>query len=158
MGDHDELSLRWGGRSARWWTALAALGAVAAGVEAGLGASDATQWGALSGAMGMGAVGCALGVLRRRVEAGPDGLRFRAVLRWRGLKWDEIVRLEDLRVASTDPRIRTPNLRVSARLRDGSTVPLPVPWTGAADMADFEKQLRQLRAVHRRYAGDSRAS
>ncbi|GAB1333223.1 hypothetical protein ACE1SV_75620 [Streptomyces sennicomposti] len=143
--------MRWGGKPARWWTALAALAAVAAGVAAGLGVPDAQKWGVFSGTVGVGAVGFALGMLRRRVEAGPDGLRLRAVLRWRQLKWDEIVRLEDLRVAAADPRVRQSNLRVAATLHDGSTVPLPVPWAGATDVVDFEKQVSQLRALHRRY-------
>ncbi|WP_445524914.1 PH domain-containing protein [Streptomyces cyslabdanicus] len=97
-------------------------------------------------------------MLRRRVEAGPDGLRFRTVLRWRRLKWDEIVRLEDLRVAAADPRLRHQNLRVAATLHDGSTIWLPVPWVGAADIRDFEKQLSQLRALHHRYARSTRGS
>jgi hypothetical protein len=158
MADHDELLLQWEGKSARWWTALSALVAVAAGVAAGIGVPDAAKWGVLSGTVGVGAVACALGMLRRRVEAGPDGLRFRAVLRWRRLKWDEIVRLEGLRVAAVDSRVRSPNLRVAATLRDGSTVWLPVPWAGAADMGNFEKQLSQLRALHHRYAHSTRGS
>ncbi|MEF9908585.1 hypothetical protein [Streptomyces sp. P9-A2] len=152
MAGHDELSLRMGGASARWATALSATVAVAAGVAAGLGVPDAEKWGVLSGTVGVGAVGYALGVLRRRVEAGPDGLRIRAMLRWRRLEWDEILRLEDLPIAA-DPRARSgPRLRVAAMLRDGSVVWLPVPYVGAADAGGFEKQLTQLRAVHRRYA------
>jgi hypothetical protein len=158
MTDDAELSLRWEGKSARWWTAVSVLFAVAAGVAARLGAPHTRDWGVLSGVVGTGAVSCALGMLRRRVEAGPDGLRYRTVLRWRRLEWDEIVRFEDLRVASADPRLSTPNLRVAATLRDGSTVSLPVPWVGAADMGDFEKQLSQLRALHRRYARSARGS
>ncbi|GGJ50295.1 hypothetical protein [Streptomyces brasiliensis] len=156
--DHAELSLRWEGKSARWWTALAVLFAVAAGVAARLGVPDAQDWGILSAGVGVGAVSCALGMLRRRVEAGPDGLRFRTVLRWRRLEWDEIDRFEDLRVAAADPRVRRPELRVAATLRDGSMVSLPVPWVGAADAGDFEKQLSQLRALHRRYRRSTRGS
>ncbi|WP_177198721.1 PH domain-containing protein [Streptomyces colonosanans] len=158
MAGHAELSLRWEGKSARWWTALSALFAVAAGGAARLGAPGAQDWGIISAIVGVGAVGCALGLLRRRVEAGPDGLRFRTVLRWRRLEWDEIVRLEDLRVAAADPRVRRSNLRVAATLRDGSMVSLPVPWVGAADVGDFEKQVSQLRALHRRYARSTRGS
>ncbi|WP_078966820.1 PH domain-containing protein [Streptomyces sp. WM6378] len=152
MTDHVELSLRWEGKSARRWIAVCVLFAVAAGVAACLGVPDARDWGILSGVVGASAAGCVLGMLRRRVEAGPDGLRFRTVLRWRRLEWNEIARLEDLRVAAADTRIRTPNLRVAATLRDGSMVSLPVPWAGAADVGDFEKQLSQLRALHRRYS------
>ncbi|MDT6987324.1 hypothetical protein ACFSUJ_24935 [Streptomyces lusitanus] len=97
-------------------------------------------------------------MLRRRVEAGRDGLRFRTVLRWRTLEWDDILRLEDLRVAAPDSRIRTPSLRVAAALRDGSVVSLPVPWTGAADADDFERQLSQLRTLHVRYGRGSLGS
>jgi hypothetical protein len=157
MADAAELSLRWGGKSARWWTALAVLFAVAAGVAARLGAPDAQDWGILSACVGSAAA-LGVGLLRRRVEAGPDGLCFRTVLRWRRLEWDEIVRFEDLRVDSADSRISTPNLRVAATLRDGSTVSLPVPWVGAADVGDFEKQLSQLRALHRRYRRSTRGS
>ncbi|WP_459754610.1 hypothetical protein [Streptomyces sennicomposti] len=53
-------------------------------------------------------------------------------------------------MAAADPRVRQSNLRVAATLRDGSTVPLPVPWAGATDVVDFEKQVSQLRALHRR--------
>ncbi|MFE4425284.1 hypothetical protein, partial [Streptomyces sp. NPDC056817] len=158
MASHDELSLRWGGKSARWATALSALVAVAAGVAAALGVPNAEQWGVISGVVGVAAVGCALGMLRRRVEAGPDGLRIRAVLRWRRLKWDEIVHLEGLRIAA-DPRARSgERLRVAATLRDGSVVWLPVPFVGAADTAGFERELAQLRAVQRRYARSTRGS
>ena len=158
MDDHDVLSLRWEGKSARRWTALAALVAVAAGVAAGLGAPGATKLAVLSAIVGVGALGCALGMLRRRVEAGPDGLRFRAVLRWRRLDWDEIVRLEDLRTAALDSRSRQSELRVAATLRDGSTVALPVPWAGAGDVAEFEKQVSRLRALHHRYTRDAQGS
>jgi hypothetical protein len=158
MAGDAELLLRWEGKSARWWTALFALFAVATGVAARLGVPDAEKWGVFSASAGVGAVGCVLGMLRRRVEAGPDGLRFRAVLRWRRLKWDEIVRFEDLRVAAVDHRMRRPNLRVAAALRDGSMVSLPVPWGGVADVGDFEKRLSQLRALHRRYARSTQGS
>lgn len=152
MAGRSELSLRWGGKSARWVTAVSVLFAVAAGVAAARGVPDAKDWGVMSGVVGVGAVGCALGVLRRRVEAGPDGLRIRAVLRWRQLTWEEIVRLEGLRIAA-DPRARSgERLRAAATLRDGSVVWLPVPFVGAADMAGFENEMAQLRAVQRRYA------
>ena len=131
---------------------------IATGVAAGLGAPDAETWGVLSGIVAVGTVGCALGALRRRVEAGPDGLRIRAVLRWRRLEWGEIVRLEDLRIAA-DPRARSgPRLRVAATLRDGSVVWLPVPFVGAADVASFEEQVAQLRAAQRRYARGTRGA
>ena len=155
---HAELSLRWQGRSARWWHAFAALGAAAAGVAAGLGAPGAQTWGILAAIVGMGAATGALWLLRRRVEAGPDGLRFRTVLRWRQLAWQDIARFEDLRVEGADPRRRSTELRVAARLRDGSTVSLPVPWMGPAEMSVFEKQLSQLRALHRRYAPHPRVA
>lgn len=156
MTGHGELSLRWGGRTARLLTASAVLFALAAGIAAGLGVPNAQDWGILSAGVGVAAVGGAIGTLRRRVEAGPDGLRIRTVLRWRRLKWDEIVRFEDLRVASADPRSPNgPSLRVAAALRDGSVVWLPVPWLGTADTGDFEKQLSQLRALHHRYAARS---
>ncbi|MEU3343681.1 hypothetical protein ABZ723_01505 [Streptomyces sp. NPDC006700] len=156
MASRAEVSLRWEGNSARWATALATLAAVAAGVAAGFGGPDAEKWGILSGTVGVGAVGCALGMLRRRVEAGPDGLRFRAMLRWRRLKWDEIVHLEGLRIAA-DPRARSgERLRVAATLRDGSVVWLPVPFVGAADTRGFEKDLALLREVRRRHTGGTR--
>lgn len=155
---HAELSLRWQGKAARWWTAFAALGAAAAGVAAGLGVPDAQTWGILAAIVGMGAATGALWLLRRRVEAGPDGLRYRAVLRWRRLAWQDIARFEDLRVNGADPRFRSTELRVAARLCDGSTVSLPVPWMGPAEMGVFEKQLSQLRALHRRYAPHPRVA
>ncbi|MET9171568.1 PH domain-containing protein [Streptomyces misionensis] len=156
MADHAELSLRWGGQSARWWTAALALVAVAAAVAASLGVPGAEKLAIFAGVVGVGVLGCGLGMLRRRVEAGPKGLRLRAVLRWRRLDWDEIVRLEGLRVAAVDSRVRSSNLRVVATLRDGSTVPLPVPWVGADDMGEFERQLSRLRAVQHRYARGNR--
>ena len=158
MADLAEVSLRWEGASARRWTALSALFAAAAGVAAFLGVPDARKWGSVSAIVGVLVVSCALGMLRRRVEAGPDGLRFRAVLRWRRLDWDEIVRLEDLRTAALDSRSRQSELRVAATLRDGSTVALPVPWAGAGDVAEFEKQVSRLRALHHRYARDTQGS
>lgn len=88
---------------------MAALFAVAAGAAAGRGASNARNGGVLSACVGVAAVGCAHGMLRRRVEEGPDGLRFRTALRWRTLEWNDIHRLEDLRVAAPDSRIRTPS-------------------------------------------------
>ncbi|MEV5235535.1 hypothetical protein [Streptomyces pseudogriseolus] len=97
-------------------------------------------------------------MLRRRVEEGPDGLRFRTGLRWRTLEWNDILRLEDLRVAAPDSRIRTPSPRIAAAMRDGSVIPLPVPWTGAADADDFEKQLSRLRALHVRCGRESPGS
>ncbi|WP_457463882.1 hypothetical protein [Streptomyces sp. TE5632] len=100
----------------------------------------------------MGAVGYALGVLRRRVEAGPDGLRIRAMLRWRRLEWDEVLRLENLPIAA-DPRARSgPRQRVAAMLRDGAVAWLPVPYVGAAEVRSFEEQAAQLRALRRRYS------
>ncbi|MBP0457056.1 PH domain-containing protein [Streptomyces montanisoli] len=158
MTGHAELSLRWQGKSARWWTAFAALAAAAAGVAAGLGAPDAQTWGILAAIVGMAAVGSAISMLRRRVEAGPDGLRYRTVVRWRRLAWEDIARFEDLLVDGADPRFRSTELRVAARLRDGSTVSLPVPWMGPAEMGVFAKQLSQLRALHRRYAPHPRVA
>ncbi|MFE7414822.1 hypothetical protein [Streptomyces laurentii] len=151
MNDQAELSLRWEGKAARWWTAAALLFAVGAGVAAGLGAPWAQKWAIAAGLVGTAAVSGMIGMFRRRVEAGPDGLRFRAVLGWRRLEWDEIVRFEDLRVDSAGDRLRTSNLRVAAMLRDGSVVSLPLPWVGAESARDFEQQLSQLRALHRRY-------
>ncbi|MHB9861023.1 PH domain-containing protein [Streptomyces sp. YIM S03343] len=153
MESHAELSLRWQGKSVRWWIAGVALFAVAAGVAARRGVPDAQDWGIFSGLAGVAVVSTALGMFRRRVEAGPDGLRFRTVLRWRRLRWDEIVCLEDLRVAGAE---QGPQLRVAARLLDGSMVPLPVPWVGVDDATDFERQLSQLRALHHRYGRSSR--
>ncbi|KAK1179795.1 PH domain-containing protein [Streptomyces sp. NBS 14/10] len=158
MTSHDELWLRMVGKSARWTTAMAALAAVAAGIAASLGAPDAEKLGILSGTVGVAAVGFAVGGLRRRVEAGPDGLRIREILRWRRLGWDEIVRLEDLWIAA-DPRARSgQRLRVAARLRDDSLVWLPVPFVGAVDVAGFERELAQLRALHRRYTRGTQGS
>ncbi|MFC9669689.1 PH domain-containing protein [Streptomyces sp. NPDC056949] len=151
MATDDELTLRYGGTSARWWTALAALAAIAMGGAAGLGGSDANQWAAASACVGAGALFVVFGFLLRRVEAGPDGLRYRTVLRWHRLEWDEIVRLQEIQVMPNDKRQKTPNVRVEATLRSGEAVRLPVPWFGAVDAITFEGELRKLRAVRRRY-------
>ncbi|MEU3078197.1 hypothetical protein [Streptomyces laurentii] len=151
MNDQAELSLRGEGKAARWWTAAALLFAVVAGVVAGVGVPGAQKWGIAAGLVGIGAVSGAVAMFRRRVEAGPDGPRFRAVLGWRRLAWDEIVRFEDLRVASSDSRIKEPNLRVAVALRDGTSVALPVPWAGSDGVRGFEQDLSRPRAVHARY-------
>ncbi|MEU3190894.1 hypothetical protein ABZ686_09685 [Streptomyces sp. NPDC006992] len=95
-----------------------ALTALAAGVAAKLGAAQAEEWGITSAVVGAATAPGALTVLGRRVQSGPAGLRFRTVLRWRRPEWDEIVGSEDLGVDSSDPRLRSTNLRVAARLRD----------------------------------------
>ncbi|MGW4391782.1 PH domain-containing protein [Streptomyces sp. NPDC004685] len=97
----------------------------------------------------------AFGFLLRRVEAGPDGLRYRTVLRWHRLEWDEIVRLQEIQVMPNDRRQKTPNVRVEATLRSGEAVRLPVPWFGAVDAITFEGELRKLRAVRRHYTPTS---
>ncbi|WP_158710326.1 PH domain-containing protein [Streptomyces sp. NRRL F-5126] len=158
MDSHAELSLRWQGRSARWWTAFAALAAVAAGVAAGLGAPDAQTFEIISLIVGASVVGGAVGLFRRRVEAGPDGLRYRAVARWRRLAWADIARFEDLQMNDVGWRTRSTELRVEAKLRDGSSVSLPVPWMGPAERSVFDKQLFQLRSLHRRYAPHPRVA
>ncbi|MFF3469338.1 hypothetical protein [Streptomyces sp. NPDC002619] len=153
MAGNGDLCLRSGGKSARLVTALCALVAIVAGGAAGLGVPQSDKWGILSATVGVMTVAYALGVLRRRVEAGPDGLRFRTVLRWRRLAWDEILRFEDLRVLPGDPRLHTrPNLRVVTKLRSGAIVWLPVPYFGADGTQLFEAQLAQLRALRRRYS------
>lgn len=151
MATDDELTLRYGGTSARWWTAVAALAAIAMGGAAALGGPDANQWAAASACVGAGALFSAFGFLLRRVEAGPDGLRYRTVLRWHRLEWDEIVRLQEIQVMPNDKRQKTPNVRVEVTLRSGEAVRLPVPWFGAVDAITFEGELRKLRAVRRRY-------
>ncbi|MFE2580325.1 hypothetical protein [Streptomyces sp. NPDC059378] len=154
MTDHGELSLRSGGKSLRVAIALSALAAIAAGVAAGLGVAQAEKWGILSGVIGVATVAVALTMLGRRVEAGPAGLRFRTVLRWHRLEWDEIVSFEDVRVAASDPRLHSTNLRVVVELRGGAVVWLPVPYVDAADVRSFEEQIAQLRALRRRYSRD----
>jgi hypothetical protein len=151
VSEQVELVLRWEGTAARWWTAGTLLFAVVAGCAAGWGVEPVLDWAVLAVLAGGAALGCAAGLLRRRLEAGPDGLRFRMVVRWRRLGWGEIVRFEDLRVSSAHARVRTPAMRVAALLRDGSLVMLPVPLTGAADAHVFEKQLSRLRALHARH-------
>ncbi|WP_329119820.1 PH domain-containing protein [Streptomyces sp. NBC_01465] len=151
MAGNDEFTLRYGGATARWIHALAGLVAVGAGAAAGLGAPDGSQWSAYAVVIGGTAVGSAFGFLLRRVEAGPDGLRYRTVLRWHRLEWDEIVRLESIQVMPRDKRRKVPNLRVDVRLRNGEEVRLPLPWAGQADPYAFEDQMRRLHAVRRRY-------
>ncbi|PWI04883.1 hypothetical protein DIZ27_42650 [Streptomyces sp. NWU339] len=152
MTDHGELSLRAGGKSVRVAIALSALAAIAAGVAAGLGVAQADTWGILSGAIAVATVTGALTLLGRRVEAGPAGLRFRTVLRWHRLEWDEIVHFEEVRVDSSDPRNRSTHLRVAAKLRGGAVVFLPVPYLDTAEAPPFEEQVAQLRALRRRYS------
>jgi hypothetical protein len=148
VSERVELSLQWAGAVARWWTAGAGLFAVAAGGAAGWGVAPAGDWAILAVLAGGLAVAGGVGLLRRRLEAGPDGVRFRMVVRWRRLGWDEIVRFEDLRMTSDKSR-----MRAGVVLRDGSRVLLPVPLTSAVDAHVFEKELSQLRALlsrHRR--------
>ncbi|MBG7697819.1 PH domain-containing protein [Streptomyces sp. MC1] len=59
----------------------------------------------------------ALAVLGRRLDAGPDGLRFRTVLRWRRLEWDEIVGFEDVRQQRSPPPQHQSPCRGQARCR-----------------------------------------
>jgi hypothetical protein len=141
-----ELSLRWAGATARWWIAGGALFALAAGVAAGRGVSPAADWAIMAVLAGGLSALSAVGLVRRRLEAGPDGVRFRTVLRWRRLGWDEISRFEDLRMTSDKPR-----LRAGVVLSDGSRVLLPVPLTGAVDAHVFERQLSELRSLHSRH-------
>ncbi|MFB7600921.1 PH domain-containing protein [Streptomyces sp. NPDC056160] len=152
MAGRTELSLRSGGRTERLVTASAALAAIAAGVAAGLGVPQSDKWAVLCVVIAVAAVGYALGMLMRRVEAGPDGLRYRTVLRWHRLEWEEILRFEDLRVQPADSRSRGTHLRVSAKLHGDALVWLPLPYAGEADTRTFEAQLAELRALHRRYA------
>ncbi|NUR04413.1 MAG: hypothetical protein HOY79_50295 [Streptomyces sp.] len=132
--------------------ASCALAAIAAGVVAGLGVAYADQWGVLSGTLGVASVLSAFAVLGRRVEAGPAGLRFRTVLRWHRLEWEQIARFEDVRVAAADHRFHHTSLRVAARLRDGAVVWLPVPYVGAEEVRSVEEQVARLRALRRRYS------
>ncbi|MFE9391954.1 PH domain-containing protein [Streptomyces sp. NPDC006784] len=155
MNGYGELSLRAGGRPIRVGLALAALTALVAGVAAGLGVTRAEEWGIISGVVGAGTVLGAFAVLGRRVQAGPAGLRFRTLLRWRRLDWKEIAGFEDLRVDSSDPRLRSTNLRVAARLRDGALVVLPVPYLAAEEAGTFHEETARLRALRRGYADDT---
>ncbi|MGW1759634.1 PH domain-containing protein [Streptomyces mirabilis] len=151
MTSNAELSFRILGASARWATALAALAAIGAGVAAGLGVPGHDQWVGCSSVLAAGTLITAFGFLGRRLEAGQDGLRYRTVLRWHRLEWDEIDRFEDLRVQPGDRRLSTHNLRVVAKLRSGEAVWLPVPYAGSVDAFSFEDQLRALRAAHHHY-------
>ena len=137
--------------------ASCALAAIPTGAVAGLGVAHADQWAVLSGTLGVAAVASAVAMLGRRVEAGPAGLRFRTVLRWHRLEWDDIVRFEDVRIAAADHRFHHTNLRVAAELRDGTVVWLPVPYVGAEEVRSVEQQVAQLRALHRRYSRSSSA-
>ena len=130
---------------------------MATGVVAGLGVARAEQWGILSGTIGVATVVSAVMMLGRRVDAGPAGLRYRTVLRWHRLGWDEIVRLDEVRVDSADRRMHSTNLRVAVELRGGAVVWLPVPYVGAAEWRSFEQQVAQLRALRRRYSGGTSA-
>jgi hypothetical protein len=150
--DHGELSLRAGGKSVRVAIALSALAAIATAAAAGLGVAQADKWWILSGAIAVATVTGAITLLGRRVEAGPAGLRFRTMLRWHRLEWDEIVHFEEVRVDGSDPCIRSSNLRVAVKLRGGAVAWLPVPYLGAAEAPSFEDQVAQLRALCRRYS------
>ncbi|MFF2519521.1 PH domain-containing protein [Streptomyces sp. NPDC058086] len=130
---------------------LAALAAIGAGVAAGLGVPGRDQWVGCSSVLAAGTLITAFGFLGRRLEAGQDGLRYRTVLRWHRLEWDEIDRFEDVRVQAGDRRLSTHNLRVVAKLRSGEAVWLPVPYAGSVDAFSFEDQLRDLRAAHLHY-------
>ncbi|MFF3512476.1 hypothetical protein [Streptomyces sp. NPDC002573] len=157
MNDHGELSLRAGGRTLRVAIAVSALAAIATGATAGLGVAQADKWGILSGTIAVATVMCAVGLLGRRVEAGPAGLRYGTVLRWHRLEWHEIARFENVRVAALDHRVRSTALRVAVKLREGSAVRLPVPYMGAEEMQSFEEQVARLRALRRRCSRDTSA-
>ncbi|MFI7244672.1 hypothetical protein [Streptomyces qinglanensis] len=92
------------------------------------------------------------------MQAGPAGLRFRTLLRWRRLEWTEIAGFEDLQVDSNDPRLRSINLRVAARLRDGTLVVLPVPYLAAEESRTFHEEAARLPALRRGYADDASAA
>jgi hypothetical protein len=151
VAEQENLTLRFGGKSARWATAGVFLAGIGTGAAAILRAPYANQWSALSACCGLGAIWVAFGFFGRRVDAGPDGLRYRTVIRWHRLAWDEILRLETIQVMPNDKRSTTPNLRVEAELRSGEAVRLPVPWAGMGDPFAFEDQMRALRKVRRRY-------
>jgi hypothetical protein len=146
----DVLTLRVMGRTARWVTGLCALTGVGAGLVAASGTA-APEWSAYAACSFAGAYVMGSMFLMRRLEAGPEGLRFRTRLRWRRLAWDEIDRFEERRVQPGDRRLSTHNLRAAAALRNGESVWLPVPYAGAQDAFGFEDDLRALRSLQRRY-------
>jgi hypothetical protein len=137
--------------TALWGTALCVLATIGTGIAAGLGVPERNDWTALS--MGLGLTVCLTTTvsLRRRLEAGPNGLRFRTAFRWSRLEWDEIAGFEERRVGPGDRRLSAYHLRAVATLRNGDAVWLPLPYVRAQDAFSFEDDLRALRAARRRY-------
>ncbi|MFI6404732.1 PH domain-containing protein [Streptomyces sp. NPDC050548] len=89
-----------------------------------------------------------------RVSADAYGLRSRTLLRNWGVPWHEVaelrVRLSRGNSAWGGGRSR----RVSVLLRDGHSVTLLLPAAGATQLAEFDAQLAELRALHQRYGVD----
>ncbi|WP_419995687.1 PH domain-containing protein [Streptomyces boninensis] len=87
--------------------------------------------------------------LRRRVEAGPYGLRIRRFRRWRHLEWDEVARFGVI----VKRRAKGPDsCRVGVELRDGGRLLLPLPYENAPAPPRFHEQLERLRELQLRYS------
>ncbi|PBC62391.1 hypothetical protein BKI49_19310 [Streptomyces sp. Tue6028] len=152
MTGEDELTLRWWTKRAHG--VMAALTVLAVGSAIALSHSRREAPAVISAVvMVVVHLCCEIWGFQRRLVADREGLRFRTVLRWRQLAWTEVAGIERMQVEWADSARRGDWLRAVAVLRDGSRVPLPLPYGTTQRRHPYEEEMLELRAAYERFAG-----